>query len=464
MTLTQSPTKNLVQNLDTSSNLVTPTNQKMAENINTTSENTTLTTTSGQTTERSTSEEPTTTCMTPSVTPSDSRNFSGQQTDRSMEPLSSSTDGIEVITETENEMMDDSKHKLHDKWSFWYMDTSEKGKGKNKKSKYDKKKNQPTTPVTEKNQPETPMTKQESEKISESDSGIQFSVDKIVQETTKEMNGNLVPEPLKKTEPDAETKNREIKTQDQNNPVTEKLTEDEKNSANTGMSHQNNSTNPIQVEFLATTNTAPTIPNNHASKKNFTDAWSKQLVNQGPLVTLNSVEDFFNLHVNCMQPSKLGSRHDYMFFRDGIVPDWDDFRNKEGGKWVIILPNSYREEKLDMFWFRICESLVAEMYLGFGTKVNGATLQRRQKEDKISLWTDNKDEAANEKVGRKLIEILGICSKSIIAFREHEQSPDGNTSIGYDRDAKTKGQLDDEAKILFKLGKGPAYVPIRKEV
>lgn len=338
MTLQQSPTKPHAQNLETQPNLVTPTNQKLAENINTTSENMTTTTNttstsasithSGHTTERSNFEEPSTcctaTCMTPSVTPTDSKMFSGQHTDRS-----SSTDGIEVITETENEMMDESKHYLHDKWCFWYMDTSEKGKGKSKKGKYDKKKNQ-QTPVAEKAEAGQPSESQKpkEEQNSEQDSGIQFSVDKIVRETTKEMTGNSMPEAPGKIE------NLATQTQaPKDRKLTENLTQDD-TKAKTETTVSNPSANP---QILATTNAAPTIPN---IKKCFCTAWSKQLVNYGKLVTLSNVEDFINWHENCMPPSKLGSRHDYMFFRDGIVPEWDDFRNREGGKWMIILPNS----------------------------------------------------------------------------------------------------------------------------
>lgn len=111
--------------------------------------------------------------------------------------------------------------------------------------------------------------------------------------------------------------------------------------------------------------------------------WSKGLI---PICTVSSIEAFWSAYSHLQVPSKLRVKNDYMLFRAGIKPEWEDPNNKRGGSWKLVLPQKMRQDKLDTLWTETILSLIGEQYTE-GHNINGAYLQRRQKEDKISIWT-----------------------------------------------------------------------------
>ena len=48
--------------------------------------------------------------------------------------------------------------------------------------------------------------------------------------------------------------------------------------------------------------------------------------------------------------SKLSAGHTYAVFKKGIVPDWEDKANVNGGRWMIYFEKSERRLKLDERW------------------------------------------------------------------------------------------------------------------
>ena len=73
--------------------------------------------------------------------------------------------------------------------------------------------------------------------------------------------------------------------------------------------------------------------------------------------------------------------------------------------------------------------MIGETYGDLGEYVNGAYLQRRQKEDRISLWTssaDKKDEEETTPIGKVLKHTLNLSEKSQLHYLKHEDVNSAN--------------------------------------
>lgn len=156
--------------------------------------------------------------------------------------------------------------------------------------------------------------------------------------------------------------------------------------------------------------------------------WGSNLIE---IYTIKDVEDWWLLYSYILLPSKLRVKNDYMLFREKIEPKWEDPSNKNGGKWQLVLPNKFRLDKLDGMWLTTILSMIGEHYGDLGMFVNGAYLQRRQKEDRISLWTrsaDPRDKESTEMIGRILKHALHLSVKSELHYLKHEDPNINNTS------------------------------------
>ena len=79
---------------------------------------------------------------------------------------------------------------------------------------------------------------------------------------------------------------------------------------------------------------------------------------------------------------------DYMLFKKGIRPEWEDVQNREGGKWVVTLPiQEDMEEECGQAWLKSLVTLISgqidadEMDL-----INGIVLSVREKHLRLNLW------------------------------------------------------------------------------
>lgn len=142
-----------------------------------------------------------------------------------------------------------------------------------------------------------------------------------------------------------------------------------------------------------------------------------------------TVEDFWAVFNHMQSPAKLRLKNDYMVFQSGVRPEWEDKHNQGGGMWKIILPSKMRAEHLDRLWIEILLSMIGESYGDYGVYVCGAYLQRRQKEDRIQLWTtgvpkDMKDQQDTIicSIGETLKSALNLGKESLIHYLAHETS------------------------------------------
>jgi len=134
------------------------------------------------------------------------------------------------------------------------------------------------------------------------------------------------------------------------------------------------------------------------------------------LISCNTISNFWQIMNAIPFPSNLNRRTNssYMFFRKNIQPTWEDQNNQNGGMWrIVIKKHEDRSKYLDTFWLELLMALVGEQFR-HSLDITGCVVKRRQKEDRIELWTKGKDddfghdEVVQMEIGEDLKKILGL--------------------------------------------------------
>jgi len=162
-------------------------------------------------------------------------------------------------------------------------------------------------------------------------------------------------------------------------------------------------------------------------KNDKTRSWEE---NQKPIITVNTVEDFWSLYNHIEVASKLSPGSDYSLFKEGIFPDWEHKRNQNGGRWIINLDKRQRAEHLDNYWLEILFFLIGEHADQHAHQVNGAVVNVRGKGDKLAVWlADASQTDSIIRIGKMLKERLGIDPGEKIGFNIHNEEKAKSSSM-----------------------------------
>jgi len=115
------------------------------------------------------------------------------------------------------------------------------------------------------------------------------------------------------------------------------------------------------------------------------DTWeaSLQCVN-----TVDTIEDFWGMYNNVPGISRMEENSDYMFFKEGIRPAWEDPANASGGSFTLQFKGAACGEFL---WLNTLMLAVGSV-LTHCDKVTGVFFARRGgRPDRISLWLSSSD-------------------------------------------------------------------------
>jgi len=141
--------------------------------------------------------------------------------------------------------------------------------------------------------------------------------------------------------------------------------------------------------------------------------------------SFNSIEDFWKMYNNQYSVEELMPNTDYMLFKKGIRPEWEDPQNRDGGKWVITLPiEEDMEEECGQAWIKSLVSIISgQLDEPENEILCGIVLSVREKHLRLSLWcSDSKQEAVLKKLGRKLKSWCGFHEKFKFGFQLHEKA------------------------------------------
>lgn len=149
---------------------------------------------------------------------------------------------------------------------------------------------------------------------------------------------------------------------------------------------------------------------------------------QRQVITVTTVEDFWALYNHIDTTSCLPPASDYSLFKEGITPDWEHHRNKDGGRWIINLDRRFREAKLDDHWLDVMLFLIGEHGDQYAHLVNGAVVNVRNKGDKIAIWLSGQTaEEGVLQVGHMIKNRLALKDK--IGFNVHKEDKSRPSSI-----------------------------------
>lgn len=136
------------------------------------------------------------------------------------------------------------------------------------------------------------------------------------------------------------------------------------------------------------------------------------------IAEIASIEKFWLVQNHISVPDKIShkSRPNIYLFKQGIKPTWEDAQNVGGGSWTVILPKAKRFEYLNRLWFEMLLAVIGNAFPAeFDDKINGVLVQRRQKEDRISLWVKDFDNRALQyKIGNWMKETMNLCEGDTI--------------------------------------------------
>merc|ERR1719352_971185 len=102
--------------------------------------------------------------------------------------------------------------------------------------------------------------------------------------------------------------------------------------------------------------------------------------NQKKISSVATIEDFWLTYNQVKLASQLPAGYTYSVFRSGILPDWEDMGNKDGGRWMVSFGKKERKEMLDNRWLEVLYMLLGEQVEGGVSKtVVGAEACVRKK-------------------------------------------------------------------------------------
>eukprot|EP00244_Chara_vulgaris_P006778 TRINITY_DN2558_c0_g1_i1.p1 TRINITY_DN2558_c0_g1~~TRINITY_DN2558_c0_g1_i1.p1 ORF type:complete len:234 (-),score=41.83 TRINITY_DN2558_c0_g1_i1:208-909(-) len=137
--------------------------------------------------------------------------------------------------------------------------------------------------------------------------------------------------------------------------------------------------------------------------------------------TFGTVEDFWCLFNNVVQPSRLIHGADFHCFKKGIEPKWEDPKCTNGGRWNAQVPKG-RPTTLDTYWLHTLLAMIGEQFAD-GEEVCGAVVSVRVKQDRIAIWTKTaSNESAQMSIGRQWKEVLDFGDQVKIGYVVHEDA------------------------------------------
>ena len=131
------------------------------------------------------------------------------------------------------------------------------------------------------------------------------------------------------------------------------------------------------------------------------------------------------MYNNTYTISEVISNTDYLIFKKGVRPEWEDPANKNGGKWVVTLPiEDDMEEECDRAWLQILLYVIGGLFSKEERDtINGMIFSIRDKHLRISLWCNNStDKELLTKVGKKMKELSNFDSKYSFGYQIHQKA------------------------------------------
>jgi translation initiation factor 4E len=150
-------------------------------------------------------------------------------------------------------------------------------------------------------------------------------------------------------------------------------------------------------------------------KNSKSQEWEENLI---LLTTVSYVEEFWSVYHYLKHIECLSDGCDYMLFKQGIRPCWEDKQNVNGGRWVACVNKSQSLSLLSDLWRNSLMTLIGSSYDNDISFINGIVISIRHKTNKISLWIKQVDDNIRDGIGKSFVRLLDI--KMPLVYDKHD--------------------------------------------
>ena len=145
--------------------------------------------------------------------------------------------------------------------------------------------------------------------------------------------------------------------------------------------------------------------------------------------SFDTLENFWKLYNNIPTIEHLPSNTDFFLFKDYIKPEWEDVKNKNGGRWIYDIAwdknkHHFISTHTEQVWIKLILSLLGNLYEENEYFICGIVLSIRHYNNKISIWTCNaKDKETNLKIGKLFKRNCELTENDKIYYQIHQKNP-----------------------------------------
>ena len=147
---------------------------------------------------------------------------------------------------------------------------------------------------------------------------------------------------------------------------------------------------------------AASPPPVHGAAAEFNDTWTLFYIDRpasgmeafDPAIVyeISSIETFWRTFNNIPTVTHLEPGSNFMLFRKGVEPKWEDEANRNGGAWQLRFQTARdKDDTVDAVWDRLCAAAVGEAWgISVRASVVGVVAKRREKYIVIQVWVTEK--------------------------------------------------------------------------
>jgi len=141
--------------------------------------------------------------------------------------------------------------------------------------------------------------------------------------------------------------------------------------------------------------------------------------------SFKTIEDFWSYYGHLVRPNDLPNSSDYLLFKKGIRPIWEDEYNAQGGKWIVRL----QKRLASRYWEDLVLAVLGEQF-NVGEEICGIVISIRFQEDIISVWNRNADnQEAKLRILQTLKRVLALPPTASVEYKRHDISIRDNSSF-----------------------------------
>ena len=159
-------------------------------------------------------------------------------------------------------------------------------------------------------------------------------------------------------------------------------------------------------------------------KKKGKERWQKEY-KLNNVYTFGTIQEFWSLFNNVVDIKDLIPNTDYLLFKEGIKPEWEDPKNNDGGKWVTtLLKDKNMLEEGEYAWNHMVYMIIgADLDKELYDIINGIVFSVRDKHQRISLWlSDNSEPSLLKRIGDRMREVSKIPKDLPLEYQVHKKA------------------------------------------